>query len=323
MKFTMRFILCILAAISLIALPAVPSAAESWIIQTVSQEIEDTQSTGCLQNSIQISGSNGEDIIAVQQMNQLQGRIIPGETYEFAITSNGIVAQGISAENLTGIMEDIRNKDNVSGISFCRMSIPAIDSLPDVQDNDPEDGLQEIDMNSSRDMIAWAEILMAISLYYFGDAPESYHLLPSNEARHQVVPGFHLGGGVDGEEDALPGQDASGDDMDGQDDEDGVIFSDPFEPGREAHIIVSSSQPGFLSAWMDFNGDGEWSNENERIFCDQLLDMGENHLTITVPAGGLPDQVYLRFRLSSKKGLLPDGAAPDGEVEDYSVVGLS
>ena len=320
MSFVVRFILCILAAISLIA---ITEAAESWIIQTVSQEIEDTQIPGCLQSSIQISGSNGGDIFSVQQMNQLQGGINPSRTFEFAITSNGIVAQGISAENLTGIMDDIRNKDNVSGISFCRMSIPAIDSLPDGQDNDPEDGLQEIDMNSSLDMIAWAEILMAISLYDFGDAPESYHLLPSNEARHQVVPGFHLGGGVDGEEDALPGQDASGDDMDGQDDEDGVIFSDPFEPGREARIIVSSSQPGFLSAWMDFNGDGEWGNESERIFCDQLLDRGENHLTITVPAGGLPDQVYLRFRLSSKKGLLPDGAAPDGEVEDYSVVGLS
>ncbi len=129
MRFVVRFILCILAAISLIA---IPEAAESWIIQTVSQEIEDAEGLGCLQNSIQISGSNGGDIFSVQQMNQLQGRINPSGTFEFAITSNGIVAQGISAENLTDIMEDIRNKDNVSGINFCRMSIPAIDSLPDV-----------------------------------------------------------------------------------------------------------------------------------------------------------------------------------------------
>lgn len=320
MKFILRFIPCILAAISLIAIPV---AAESWIIQIVNQEIEDAQSPGCLQNSIQISGSNGDDIFSVQQMNQLQGRIVPSGTFEFAITSNGAVAGGISAADLTDIMENIRNKDNVSGINFCSMSIPPIDYLPDNEEKDPEDGLQEIDMNSSRDMIAWAEILMAISLYDFGDAPEIYHPLPSNEARHQIVPGFHLGRGVDGEEDALPGSDASGDDMDGQDDEDGVIFSDPLIPGKEARIIVSSSQPGFLSAWMDFNGDGEWGNENERIFCDQLLERGENRLTIRVPAGDLPEHVYSRFRLSSKKGLLPDGAAPDGEIEDYSVVGLS
>ena len=70
---------------------------------------------------------------------------------------------------------------------------------------------------------------------------------------------------------------------------------------------------------MDFNGDGDWAEEGEKIFSDLDLDIGINHVSFIVPAKALQGDTYSRFRFSSAKGLSFDGPAPDGEVEDYCV----
>ena len=156
--------------------------------------------------------------------------------------------------------------------------------------------------------------------YDFGDAPDRYHtLLVSNGARHFIVPGVYLGKKIDAEVDGEPNMNATGDDINEIEDEDGIIFTSALKQGENSLIDVTASSPGFLNAWMDFNHDGDWTDEGEKILSDRYLDVGINHVAFDVPAKALQGDTYSRFRFSSAKGLHFDGQATDGEVEDYFV----
>lgn len=75
--------------------------------------------------------------------------------------------------------------------------------------------------------------------------------------------------------------------------------------------------PGNLDAWIDFNRDGDWSDPFEQILIARAVKAGPNLLGFTVPAGATAGETFARFRLTSQGGMLPGGAADDGEVEDY------
>jgi len=126
---------------------------------------------------------------------------------------------------------------------------------------------------------------------------------------------------IDSEPDGQPHPMALGDDYDGNDDEDGVIFTNgPLVPGREASVDVIASAPGFLNAWLDFNANGSWAELGEHIFKNEPLVAGLNPLTFTVPFSAVPNiTTFSRFRFNSTGGLAFDGPADDGEVEDYGV----
>jgi len=160
----------------------------------------------------------------------------------------------------------------------------------------------------------------------WGDAPPVYATLAANNGpRHQLVPGFLLGPAVDTEADGQPGPAADGDDNNGTpDDEDGVIFTTPLVRGSNACVTValgSGPAGGRLDGWVDFDGDGNWwTTAAEQIFANQALVSGMNtNLCFFVPTTAQLGATYARFRLSSAGGLLPSGAAVDGEVEDYLV----
>jgi hypothetical protein len=55
--------------------------------------------------------------------------------------------------------------------------------------------------------------------------------------------------------------------------------------------------PGFLSAWIDFNGNGSWADANEQILTVAPMNSGLNSLGVSVPAGLAPGQRMARFRL--------------------------
>jgi hypothetical protein len=167
----------------------------------------------------------------------------------------------------------------------------------------------------------------------FGDAPDPAYptLFASNGARHYVDPAVYLGGGVDFDADGQPNANANGDDLDGNDDEDGVIFTTPIRPGQMANVTVTASVMGVLHAWIDFTGDGDWGDPNEKIFHNVFIGSGPNLLSFSVPAGAVPGTTYARFRFISYDAyetcpgfgianpLSYDDWAPDGEVEDYLV----
>jgi hypothetical protein len=165
--------------------------------------------------------------------------------------------------------------------------------------------------------------------YDFGDAPESslavlYRTrLANNGPRHRIVQGFHLGRTVDAENDGQPNADATGDDANpaGQDDEDGVQFATPFEPGKPATLLVTSSADGVLDAWFDVNRANGFE-ASERLINRFSLLPGVNSIVVNVPAGAVPGETFARFRLSREGVDTPDhpsrtAPVPDGEVEDY------
>ena len=168
--------------------------------------------------------------------------------------------------------------------------------------------------------------------FVYGDAPDNPDVIPSyptlhanDGARHFVLAlpdGFvlKLGPTIDTELDGQPTPLDSGDDSMGpHDDEDGVIFLNPLQPGLPAEIEVEASGDGRLDAWADFNLNGSWMDPGEQIFVSEPLAPGINLLNIAVPAAAIPGDTFIRFRFSSHGGLAPVGTAQDGEVEDYIV----
>ena len=156
----------------------------------------------------------------------------------------------------------------------------------------------------------------------FGDAPDPTYptLLSSNGAYHQIVEGIHLGEFIDGEVDGWPDPAALGDDLDQDpDDEDGGLFSSPLFAGQAADLDVVASTEGMLDAWLDFNRDGDWADSGEQIFQAQPLQQGSNNLTFIVPPDAATGLTFSRLRFSLEGGLLFEGPAPEGEVEDYRV----
>jgi hypothetical protein len=124
---------------------------------------------------------------------------------------------------------------------------------------------------------------------------------------------------IDPEFDGQPHPHALGDDNDGNDDENGVVFNTPLVPGKPAQVTVTASANGRLQGWIDFDANSSWADPGEQIFVNQFLSPGPNVLNFNVPATAAIGRTFARFRFSTMPGLPFDGPAPDGEVEDYMV----
>ncbi|MCP4539016.1 MAG: DUF11 domain-containing protein [Chloroflexi bacterium] len=157
----------------------------------------------------------------------------------------------------------------------------------------------------------------------FGDAPDPGYptLLVNNGARHVITGGIYLGAGVDDETNGQPNATATGDDtLDGNDDEDGVAFTSSLVPSATADVDVTANAACTLSAWLDFNGDGDWVDPGENLFPGgQALIAGVNSLNFAVPSGAVTGSTYARFRCTTDGAVTYTGQASDGEVEDYVV----
>jgi hypothetical protein len=155
----------------------------------------------------------------------------------------------------------------------------------------------------------------------FGDAPAERYptFLEQNGAHHIYDPRIYLGDRIDSDNNGQPAHDATGDDDDGTNDDDGVVFKSILQPGHNVDVEIKASANGFLNAWADFNNNGNWSDPDEHIFIDQALVAGTNALTFHMPLNALAQATFIRFRFSSESHVPFFGLAIDGEVEDYYV----
>jgi uncharacterized repeat protein (TIGR01451 family)/CSLREA domain-containing protein len=149
----------------------------------------------------------------------------------------------------------------------------------------------------------------------FGDAPASYGtLLAAAGGRHALAGDLRLGVAVDAEPD---GQPSAGADADAGDD--GVALVTTVDPGHQATVEVTASGPGLVSAWFDWNRDGDWADPGEGGLTNAAVAAGANQLQVAVPAGARVGITFARFRLAAAAVPGAGGAAADGEVEDYAL----
>jgi uncharacterized repeat protein (TIGR01451 family) len=168
----------------------------------------------------------------------------------------------------------------------------------------------------------------------FGDAADPSYptTLASNGARHLLGSGVYLGACVDSELDGQPSAGAGGDDLGAGlstlgtcavagDDEDGVAFTTVLVPGTTAGVDVTANAACTLSAFVDFNADGDFTDAGETIFPGgTALAAGGNSLGFAVPAGATAGSTVARLRCTTDGEVTAAGEASDGEVEDHAVV---
>ena len=103
----------------------------------------------------------------------------------------------------------------------------------------------------------------------YGDAPSSYpgDAGNSDDARHRIVDGVHLGFFIDADgdgsaEDDVNSDDALADDNADSDDEDGVQLLDPLIPGKDARVrvlaYVDSDYTPTLKGHFDLDGNNHY-----------------------------------------------------------------
>jgi large repetitive protein len=164
---------------------------------------------------------------------------------------------------------------------------------------------------------------IAIAGSDFGDAPASY-----GAAEHLVDPltPLYLGTCVDTEPATQPGVGAVNDDGNAGtsrvgscfDDESGVVQQEPLQTCEITDFNITSNTAALLDAWIDFNGNGVFTDPGEQVFTSNPIVAGANARTIAVPCTATSGITYGRFRLSSTGGQTPTSTANDGEVEDYA-----
>ncbi len=156
----------------------------------------------------------------------------------------------------------------------------------------------------------------------FGDAPDAPYptLLANNGARHVVVPGVRLGTSIDAEPDGQPDATATGDDLAGLADEDGVSFINSWVAGQVATVQVVASTSGIVSAWVDFDANGWWGDFGENVLAGAPVAAGTNWMTVNVPAGAKVTNTFARFRFTTLPvAMTYTGLVANGEVEDHAL----
>ena len=154
----------------------------------------------------------------------------------------------------------------------------------------------------------------------YGDAPLPYPVSFDEGvgAASHVATGPQLGAARDIDLNGMPSPDASGDGAD----DDGVTFG-TLQAGAAAATIavnVMNAPAGAkIDAWIDFDGDGNWGGQHERIAFATPVVEGDNTIAFTIPTEAVSGTTFSRVRLSTAGGLGVAGDAPDGEVEDYAV----
>lgn len=150
-----------------------------------------------------------------------------------------------------------------------------------------------------------------------GDAPISY-----GNPTHTLA-GIRLGASVDADASLLNNATATGDDTNNTDDEDGVTLV-PLMPIGQATVVPVNIQNagGFLSAWFDWNADGDFNDAGEQMVTAQAVAVGTLNLSVTVPPGAVVGPTFARFRVCTNNTALdtcnaPVGTVQSGEVEDY------
>ena len=160
----------------------------------------------------------------------------------------------------------------------------------------------------------------------YSDGPANGSVAPAGGitsygvATHTILSGVQLGTNVTNEPSAVENADNASDD--------GVVLP-TLTAGSTADVVIAkaditASGTGTLHAWIDFNGDGQFSAAE---YASTMVTTGALSSDLTFSGYGTTmtaGTTYARFRLTSDSSLqvnqnTPASNASDGEVEDYSL----
>lgn len=169
-----------------------------------------------------------------------------------------------------------------------------------------------------------------VSAKDYGDAPLSYgkvsHQINSFKisGTNQYENYLYLGHAVDAEPDYQESEEANGDDTNLTNDEDGVFFPELLQGDTvdiEVFVTVHDKGVGVLNAWFDWNGDGDFDEENEIIESPiNVYKTDKQIISVTIPDDAITSEpTYARFRLGDGNVDSPIMESAFGEVEDYQI----
>jgi LruC domain-containing protein len=243
-----------------------------------------------------------------------------GKVYQIN-TSTGIATPSGNS-SVTGVFGAIFF-DSAGVLYLLRNTDGAIFRIPDVTTATIATRYAKSSSVKQNDGVRCNQSIVPVTDLDFGDAPDTYGTsLSSGGARHDISSGLYYMGSAnaDAESDAELG---TSDDVVNLNDEagDGVSISTASVSMTAAVSVSVPLSSGYLNAWADWNQDGDF-DANEQIFTGESLAAGSNTLLINVPSNdAMANQnIWMRFRYSSTETLSPTGGAPDGEVEDHSVL---
>ncbi len=246
------------------------------------------------------------------------------ERMEFLVTME--IPRGTTAEQISwnSFAQRVRN---VSTGNFLNISEPPKVGII-VQTRPDDDDDEELILATVTPIALTEDPALAVELGIvdWGDLPDSFNTTSGTSGpNHPIVAGLRLGAIVDPEPNGQPSSPANGDGSD----EDGVTFP-RLVPGETVSITINATNttgsPAFVSLWIDFDNSG-FFEANEQVVVDlTVADPTESEdfvVEVTVPDFYDPTQLtYARARFSTQAGLEPNGAAIDGEVEDYELAFL-
>lgn len=266
-----------------------------------------------------------------------------GETLENYLVSSG-AAQQDNPESAGGIDEDANgivpaNPADAASNGVVSGTIAIGTGFAEPEDEDPQDpnvpGTGGETFPDGR-----SNMTLDFGVYQadFGDLPNNgaaagtdYAVANAdNGPSHIIIDDLRIGATVDAELDGQVSSDAMGDDSGSPDDEDGVDFLNVnIQPGNTiripATVINNTGGDATFYGFIDWNNNGVFDAGEASTPITVTSTAGSQTLLVefNVPtdAQGLAigESIGARFRLSTDSGLGANGAASNGEVEDYLI----
>lgn len=287
--------------------------------------------------------SNGQyyfnDAVINQYTAQSDMALSPNATYYINLlgTINSMFANNILATNGTELQlsktaavlsghHDSNLIDSDGRLGSISSPISAIDGLPFI----------EITTDTINPIIHHLDFGFKPLAFDYGDLPDStstthnvrdYQTLKANNGpRHLIIDGLRLGDTIDIDLDGYPNNLAIGDDLDNEDDEDGLSILNSMNVRRGGTIRLplnatnTTGDTAYIHAWVDWNGDGAFDNLNElaTTIKDDANGLFLPYLEINIAENSEVNKLLgFRVRISHEPNLGALGIAYAGEVEDY------
>lgn len=156
-----------------------------------------------------------------------------------------------------------------------------------------------------------------------GISPDGNRTNVYGEAQHDIDNSIFLGATVDADTISLAHTNATGDDSNGSDDEDGISAFPTLTAGDSSYILsaanITGTGVGTLHAWIDFDGDGSF--ETTEYTQVGFINGASGNLSWTGQNTMGAGTTFARFRLTTDALAGTDAvtSASNGEVEDYTV----